>query len=155
MSVSRVATQKDVAEQHDICKCCPEAVKRTLATMLDFSLLKSPAFLLLAISGFLTLLGMYIPFIYMIERASEMGIRKDDSFFLLSVLGITNAIGRIISGIAASVPRASPLVLSYVSILICGISTLLSVILTSLVGQYFYVSIFGLSIGKYFFMSLV
>jgi len=36
-----------------------------LKTMLDFSLLKSPTFLFLAISGFITLLGYTVPFVYL------------------------------------------------------------------------------------------
>lgn len=41
MSVTRLPTQQDVREEKEMsCRLCPQMVKRTLATMLDISLLK-------------------------------------------------------------------------------------------------------------------
>lgn len=65
MSVTRLPTQKDVQEEvTKECTLCPEAVRRTLSTMLDMSLLRSPTFLLLSLSGFITMMGFYVPFMY-------------------------------------------------------------------------------------------
>jgi hypothetical protein len=66
MSVTRLPSKKDVQEEVSReCKLCPEAVRRTLSTMLDMSLLKSPTFLLLCFSGFITMMGFYVPFMYL------------------------------------------------------------------------------------------
>jgi hypothetical protein len=66
MSVTRLPTKKDVQEEvSKECKLCPEAVGRTIATMLDMSLLRSPTFLLLSFSGFITMMGFYVPFMYL------------------------------------------------------------------------------------------
>jgi len=66
MSVTRLPTKNDVLEEvHQECRLCPEAVGRTVNTMLDISLLRSPTFLLLALSGFLTMMGFYVPFMYL------------------------------------------------------------------------------------------
>ena len=53
MSVTHLPTKQDIEEEAEQSKCniFPEAVRRTLATMLDVSLLKSPSFMLLAFSG--------------------------------------------------------------------------------------------------------
>lgn len=65
MSVTRLPTAKDVAEEESgSFYLCPESVCRILTTMLDLSLLKSPSFLILAISGGLTMMGFYTPFLY-------------------------------------------------------------------------------------------
>jgi hypothetical protein len=65
MSVTRLPTKKEVQEEVTAgCKLCPEAVRRTLSTMLDMSLLRSPTFLLLCLSGFITMMGFYVPFMY-------------------------------------------------------------------------------------------
>lgn len=65
MSVTRLPTATDVAEEESgSCYICPESVRRILTTMLDLSLLKSPSFLILAISGGLTMMGFYTPFMY-------------------------------------------------------------------------------------------
>jgi len=69
MSVTRLPTAKDVAEEESgSCYLCPESVRRILTTMLDLSLLKSPTFLILAISGALTMMGFYTPFMYVPGR---------------------------------------------------------------------------------------
>lgn len=66
MSVTRLPTKQDVQEEvSKECKLCPEAVERTLTTMLDMSLLRSPTFLLLSFSGFITMMGFYVPFMYL------------------------------------------------------------------------------------------
>lgn len=66
MTVTRLPTFNDVLEEETSqCTLCPEAVQRTLATMLDLSLLTSPTFLLLCLSGFTTMMGFFIPFMYL------------------------------------------------------------------------------------------
>ena len=66
MSVTRLPTVKDLAEEESgSCYLCPESVRRILSTMLDWSLLKSPSFLILAISGAMTMMGFYTPFMYL------------------------------------------------------------------------------------------
>jgi hypothetical protein len=66
MSVTRLPSKKDVMQEVDQeCRLCPEAVRRTVATMLDMSLLRSPTFLLLSFSGFITMMGFYVPFMYL------------------------------------------------------------------------------------------
>jgi hypothetical protein len=65
MSVTRLPTKNDVLEEvHQEYRLLPEAVRRTVTTMLDVSLLRSPTFLLLALSGFITMMGFYVPFMY-------------------------------------------------------------------------------------------
>lgn len=88
MSVTRVPTQHDVEEEETSnCKMCPEAVRRTLATMLDMSLLKSPAFMLLALSGFCTMMGFFVPFTFIVQRAKEGGMDEKVSLYIISAIG--------------------------------------------------------------------
>lgn len=88
MSVTRMLNQKDVEEEEEpSCKLCPEAVRRTLATMLDVSLLKSPSFMLLALSGFFTMMGFFIPFMYLSKRAVLNGMDEDISSYIVSAIG--------------------------------------------------------------------
>lgn len=50
--------------------------KRILGGFIDISLLKSPSFLLLALSGFLSMMGFFVPFVYVAARAEKAGIDK-------------------------------------------------------------------------------
>lgn len=65
LAVTHLPTFNDVMEEETLeCTCCPEAVQRTLATMLDMSLLSSPSFMLLCFGGFFTCMGFYVPFMF-------------------------------------------------------------------------------------------
>ncbi|KAF2895374.1 hypothetical protein ILUMI_10798 [Ignelater luminosus] len=147
LSVTRITTQRDIEERYAICVCCPVSMKRTLATMLDLSLLKSPSFLLLSFSGFLTLLGLYTPFLFMPQRAILYGMKPQIAYFLLSTLGIANTIGRIVSGIFSSFPHIKALLVSYVSLIICGCATIASSLSHEIWWQFSFASIYGLSIA--------
>ena len=77
MSVTRLPSKKDVMEEvNQECRLCPEAVGRTVSTMLDMSLLRSPSFLLLAVSGFITMMGFYVPFMYVTGECRIHGSNK-------------------------------------------------------------------------------
>lgn len=64
LSVTRLPTRKDL-EDEEVCACCGEPVRRALANLFDTSLLKSPSFVMLCISGFLTLMGIFTPVTYL------------------------------------------------------------------------------------------
>lgn len=76
MAVTHLPTFNDVMEEESLqCTCCPEAVQRTLATMLDTSLLSSPSFMLLCFGGFFTCMGFYVPFMFIESKFSTLFIR--------------------------------------------------------------------------------
>ncbi|XP_023288004.1 monocarboxylate transporter 3 [Orussus abietinus] len=150
MSVTRLPTARDVAEEESgSCYLCPESVRRILTTMLDLSLLKSPSFLILAVSGGLTMMGFYTPFMYLPDRAIMSGIQASTSMFLVSVIGIGNTVGRVVCGVASSIPGVDALVVNNIFISIGGIATILSGISLSEEYQFFYAASFGLSISVF------
>lgn len=126
---------------------CPEAVRRTLATMLDVTLLKSPSFMMLAVSGFLCMMGFFVPFLYLTSRANEF--KMDHSGFLLPAIGISNTIARIVCGFLSSLENVDALLLSNIAITLGGLTTMLSGILVMPTVQFSYALIFGLAIGKW------
>lgn len=149
LAVTHVPTQEDAQEERSgKCRLCPEAVRRTLATMLDVSLFKSPTFNILAISGFFTMLGFFVPYMYIKDRAQINGMDGDTATFLLSAIGIANIVGRIACGVLSSVPKVSPLWLNNIAISAGGIATMASGLYYSEVYQFAYCAIFGLAVGK-------
>ncbi|XP_011171219.1 monocarboxylate transporter 3 isoform X2 [Solenopsis invicta] len=150
MSVTRLPTAKDVAEEESgSFYLCPESVRRILATMLDLSLLKSPSFLILAISGGLTMMGFYTPFLYVADRAIKANIDASTAMFLVSVIGIGNTIGRIVCGLASSLPGVNALVVNNIFISVGGLVTIFSGLSLSEGYQFFYAASFGLSISVF------
>lgn len=60
---------QDVESPPEICSCLPPSVKGVLASMLDVSLLKDPAFMLIGVSNFFGMAALYIPFFYLVDAA--------------------------------------------------------------------------------------
>ena len=69
------------------CLRLPKAAKDILKEMLDVSLLTDPVFLIALTANALGMLGMYVPFIYVADRAIALGIEENKAAFLLSVIG--------------------------------------------------------------------
>ncbi|CAG2054287.1 unnamed protein product [Timema podura] len=61
--------------------------------MMDMSLLKDPVFMLISISNLFGMMGLYVPFFYLVDAAIKDGIDPKSASFLLSIIGITNTVG--------------------------------------------------------------
>ncbi|CAH1390224.1 unnamed protein product [Nezara viridula] len=147
MSVTRLPTKRDVEEEEEGCQLCPEAVRRTLATMLDPALLMSPSFMIFSLAGFFTMMGMFTPFLYIADRGKINGMDPAVIMFLASAIGITNTLGRIVCGTLTMVPQISSLMLNNVALTIGGIATMASGFSYSTTYQFCFAAIFGLSIS--------
>ncbi|XP_031639817.1 monocarboxylate transporter 12-like [Contarinia nasturtii] len=148
MNVTRLPTQNDVDEEENAtCTMCPEAVRRTLATMLDVSLLLSPSFMLLAISGFLCMMGFFVPFMYVEQRAIELNVSNSTASFLVPSIGIANTVARILCGFLSSLENVDANLLSNIAITVGGVSTILSGLFGSDFTQIIYTILFGFAIA--------
>ncbi|GFO32962.1 monocarboxylate transporter 12 [Plakobranchus ocellatus] len=71
-------------------KCCgflPRSARDVLGVMVDISLLKDLSFMLICIGNIFTFLGFFIPFMFLVDRASELGVGQKDAAFLVSIIG--------------------------------------------------------------------
>lgn len=135
-------------------KFSPE-VQGAFDEMLDLGLLKDPVFLLFAISNFCTSIGFNMPFIYLPDRAIELGIDKGQGAFLVSIIGIANTAGRIIFGWLADKPYVNRLMLYNTALVICGIATALSPLCRTYPLLIVYAILFGVFIGVYVSLTSV
>lgn len=114
----------------------------------DLQLLTSPSFLLLALSGFLTLAGFFIPFMYIVDLAVASGYTKENGSHLLSIIGATNTIGRIFCGWISDKPKVDALFVNNLALIIGGSATIIApIICDDFLSLAAYGSIFGFSIG--------
>ena len=82
------------------------SLKETLKTMIDFSLFVDPVFMYFALSNFLTSLGFNAPYIYIVDQATKsFGIDPEKADILLSSIGISNMVGRIVIGYLAGLKK--------------------------------------------------
>ncbi|XP_045485453.1 uncharacterized protein LOC110992576 isoform X1 [Pieris rapae] len=148
LAVTHVPTKEETQEeQSGKCQLCPEAVRRALATMLDVSLFRSLTFNILAISGFFTMLGFFVPYTYVAQRAEDNGWTKSKSVWLISTIGITNILGRIGCGLVSSMPKVSPLWLNNIALTAGGVATMMSGLYFNEIFQFGYCAIFGLAVA--------
>ena len=96
--------------------------KRELRRLFDLSVFRHPVFILFLVSNFVLYFWYDVPYVFMVDRAHELGI--SDPSFMISVLGIVNTIGQIVYGIIGD--RDIDLYLFYgLSIGLSGVSVLL------------------------------
>lgn len=84
-SISGVSDERESC--FDKCTCLPTPVIDTLKEMLDISLLTNFPFAMLCIGNIFGMIGFYVPFSYIVDRAVLLGIERTDAAFLLSVIG--------------------------------------------------------------------
>lgn len=113
--------------------------------MMDMSLLKDPVFVLIGISNLFGMAGLYVPFIYLVDCAKAdvsnifllkiinfcnknvfKGIESASASFLLSIIGITNTVGRIGCGYFADFPQVNALLVNNICLVISTIAVSLT-----------------------------
>jgi len=86
----------------------PESVRSVLGQMMDFSLLwSSYRFAVFVAGNMLSMLGFFIPYVYVTQfavsslRDSSTGafVSKDVATLLISTIGLTNTLGRLLFGL--------------------------------------------------------
>ncbi|CAH1972938.1 unnamed protein product [Acanthoscelides obtectus] len=148
LSVSRVVTQREL-QQARRCVCCPEAVLRVLSTMLDLKLMKQLSFALLVLSGFFTMVGLYSPFVFIGQRGEELGFTANWNTLLLTIMGISNTVGRIICGVVSTIPRADVMLISWSTLVIAGAATMASAFAPFLEAQIAFSVTYGLLMASF------
>ncbi|KAK7869034.1 hypothetical protein R5R35_002982 [Gryllus longicercus] len=161
MSLPKYAQERDGVvvdpERADPCPCCTfsEAFKSTLASMMDVSLLKDPVFMLISISNFFGMMGLYVPFVYLVDCAIKAGIDPGMASYLLSAIGITNTVGRVACGFVADLPKVDSLLLNN----ICLVVSTLAVAATPLCQSYMSFMVmaifFGVAISGYISLTSI
>ncbi|TDG48497.1 hypothetical protein AWZ03_005041 [Drosophila navojoa] len=144
-------------EEYDLCPCLgiPDSVKSVVNTMLDVSLLKDPVFMLMGVSNIFGMAGLYVPFVYLVDAAKEHGIAKNDAAMLLSIIGITNTVGRVLCGWVADLPQVNSLLLNNICLLISTVAVTLTPLCYSY-GAYIAMSVaFGIAISGYISLTSI
>lgn len=86
-----------VLEKPKMCPCLPDvpkSMKDILSAMLNLNLLTDRSFNMLCVANVLAMLGFYIPFVFVVDQAVLKGISPDKAALFLSIIGISNTVGR-------------------------------------------------------------
>ncbi|XP_008556560.1 monocarboxylate transporter 12 isoform X2 [Microplitis demolitor] len=143
--------------EQSLCPCLelPESFKEALGTMLDMSLLRNPVFLLIGISNVFGMAGLYVPFFYLVDSAIKDGVDKNEAPFLLSIIGITNTVGRVICGFVADFPQVNSLLLNNICLLVSTISVAMTPFCESYTSYIIMATFFGTAISGYISLTSI
>ncbi|KAG4421203.1 hypothetical protein IFR04_005614 [Cadophora malorum] len=67
----------------------------------DFSIVKSPILILLALGLFLVYLGLFSPFFYVTSWTIRLGLDADMGFYMVSIINAASLFGRVLPGLWA------------------------------------------------------
>ena len=98
---------------------------QTVKTMLDISYLKRPLFLIVSLSRFFGDFSFFIPWTFLPSMMEQKQIDPTQASFLLTFLGITCLISRLMSGFILDFPKIPSPVVCTVSTTVAGIAMLI------------------------------
>ncbi|XP_060073573.1 monocarboxylate transporter 14-like [Ylistrum balloti] len=139
----------------DKCTCLPKSVVDTLSEMLDISLLTNVPFLLICVGNLFAMTGFYVPFTYIVDRAVMLGIDSTRAAFLLSIIGITNTIGRVLSGFLADLKFVDSLVINNIALVISAVSLFLQPLCTTYETLIIFAAVYGLCVAAYISLTSI
>jgi len=113
------------------------------------SIFKSPAMIVLLLSHFLMHIAIFAAFAFTADRALVLGLSKHSTAQLLSVMGVSNCIGRIVFGKLLDVFRNKAFTLTGIVLLVNALVVTVSDYLTSFAGQAVFAAVFGATFGAY------
>ncbi|XP_041364608.1 monocarboxylate transporter 12-like [Gigantopelta aegis] len=147
LSCPELYTITSLVEDEDECSIfdrCPhflrlsKKVKIFVKNMFDLKILKHPLFFLFAFSNLVLYFWADVPYVFIADRAIELGISDDQASLILSVMGICNTVGQVVFGYLGD--RNINLSIFYgLTVIISGIS----VICIPLMYQYWFMNTFG------------
>lgn len=119
-----------------------------LKEMMDCGLMVDTIFQLFAISNLLTSIGLCVPYVFLPNRATMLGMSESEGAFLISIIGISNTVGRIAFGYLADFKWVNRLMLYNTVLVLCGVCSLLSALCFNYPLMAAYSATFGLFIGE-------
>ena len=146
-------TKKSLVRACRIHFCCPGSNSSSKSVMFEWKLLKNPLFLLYGVSSFFFFCGYPGIFIIVAPHAKAVGYSKKDAAFLLSIMGVSDIVGRVGTGWFADlklIRRSNIIVVS--QILTCAATVTLPFV-SNYVGIAVLCSINGMFTGS--FMAII
>jgi len=101
----------------------PTSIEKKSLLKLTLSILSNPTFLFLFINDFLSWLVQYVPYVHIPQHSKNLGLNS--GAYLVSVMGLSSAVGKIVYGFVGSKLRSKILVIFTISQFLFATSVLL------------------------------
>ncbi|XP_037332043.2 monocarboxylate transporter 4-like [Pungitius pungitius] len=86
----------------------PEKMKKVKAKLLDFSVFKDRGFFIYTVAASIMVLGLFVPPVFIVSYAKELGNEDTKSALLLSILGFIDIFARPTCGVIAGLKWVRP-----------------------------------------------
>ncbi|KAJ1128669.1 hypothetical protein NDU88_007044 [Pleurodeles waltl] len=125
------------------------AEKKPPRKLLDFSVFKDRGFVIYTIAASIMVLGLFVPPVFVVSYAKDMGIQDTKAAFLLSILGFVDIFARPACGMIAGLQWVRPrcVYLFSFAMLFNGCTDLISSMAESYGGLVAFCIFFGISYG--------
>jgi len=124
-------------------------MRQAFTEIMDFRLLLDAIFILFVVSNFLTSIGFVVPYVFLPSRGLRLRFDVYEATLLISMVGISNTVGRVFFGYVGDLKCMNRLMLANTVRVICGICSVVSVFLRTFPLQMCYAISFGFTIGTY------
>ncbi|KAL5280247.1 Mct1 family protein [Megaselia abdita] len=128
---------------------CSQETRDTFEEMMNFELFNDVVFIIFVVSNFCTSIGFNVPYVYIAAQAEVLHLSKQQSSWLLGIIGIANTVGRIVLGYFSDKAYVNRLLVYNLCLTTCGIATALSIFCYDFTSFAVYAAVFGFTIGAY------
>jgi len=133
-----------------------KGIKAVLKEMVNLKVLFNPLFFLIGISNAVGMIGFYTPFVYLPSMAAQFdGISVEDAAFLVSIIGISNTLGRVISGWISDFTWVNSLVVTNSAIILSALTVFLFPYCTSYASLVVMALLFGFFVAAYISLTSI
>ncbi|KAL3846511.1 hypothetical protein ACJMK2_017491 [Sinanodonta woodiana] len=115
--------------------------------VLDVTPFKKKGYWMLSVNNFLFCCGISAIYIHISAYAEGIGIDEDRSALLISAMGVSNLLGRLLYGVVGHYKRLNNMVIYTVSFALAGVTFFIIPSMTSYIGLMIMVVLFGLFSG--------
>ena len=112
-------------------------------------LMTNKSFLLLCLCNLFATQGLYIPYMFLPNLAKDKGIPDDSASFLISIIGLSNTIARVVTGALADLPCINALVVTTVALGLGGLACVLMISCDSYISFVLVAILFGVSLAAW------
>ena len=127
------------------------SIQEAQKALIDISLFVNPVFMYFAASIFLLGLAFNTPYIFIVDQAiHSFSVEPENADILLSSIGISNTIGRIVIGYLGGLKKVNRIYLFSTILTICGIATIIepmAIYLPDKNFQFIWLLIYSLTFG--------
>jgi MFS family permease len=112
-------------------------------------LMTNKPFLLLCLCNLFATQGLYIPYMFLPNLATTHGVPADKASFLISIIGLSNTIARVVTGALADLPFINALVVTTIALGLGGVSCIIMIMATTYLQFVLVAVMFGVSLAAW------